>query len=151
VYPVRTQARALIVDARRILLIRVDARGHQRWVLPGGGQDAGETLVQTVVRECREELGVDVAVDGLAYVREFVPVNHARGRHLFDPQSIDIVFACRLVAGQPHLATGADTEAREVAWVPISEAIHLPLYPSVLADWLRQYPQAGTVYLGDSL
>jgi 8-oxo-dGTP pyrophosphatase MutT (NUDIX family) len=151
VYPVRTQARALIVEDGRALLIRVDARGHVRWVLPGGGQDAGETLVQTVARECREELGIDVEVGRLAYVREFVPGNHPRPRHLFDPQSIDVVFDCRRVGGEPHLAAGADREAREVSWVPIDEAIRLPLYPAALARWLEGHPTAGAAYLGDSL
>ena len=34
------------------------------WEFPGGKVEAGETLAQALVRECREELDVTLAVDG---------------------------------------------------------------------------------------
>ncbi len=47
----------------KILLIKrntVPFKGY--WGLPGGRMDPGETIEQTVVRECKEETGLDVAV-----------------------------------------------------------------------------------------
>ena len=72
-HPVRTQARALIEHEGHIALVRVRRKGLERWVLPGGGQDAGEPLQHTVRRECHEELGLHVDVGPLCLVREFVP------------------------------------------------------------------------------
>ena len=74
--PIRTQARALRLHDGHIALGRVCRNGVARWVLPGGGQDAGEPLTDTVRRECEEELGVAVQVGALCLVREF---GHRRG------------------------------------------------------------------------
>jgi ADP-ribose pyrophosphatase YjhB (NUDIX family) len=38
---------------------------NDRWAIPGGGQDIGETVVQAVVREVREETGIDIEVSSL--------------------------------------------------------------------------------------
>ncbi len=64
---------AIVVDADRVLLAQ---RGHEpmkgQWSLPGGAVECGETLVAAVVREVREETGLDVAVGPLVEVIERV-------------------------------------------------------------------------------
>ena len=47
----------------KILLIKRNTRpfvGY--WALPGGRVDSGETVEQTIVRECKEETGLDIAI-----------------------------------------------------------------------------------------
>lgn len=51
-------------DAGRVLILR-QTYGDRRWGLPGGSVEPGETIVETIVRECREELGVDVELGPL--------------------------------------------------------------------------------------
>ena len=46
------------------------------YALPGGGQEPEETLADCVARECREELGVDVRVGALLFVRDHIVANH---------------------------------------------------------------------------
>jgi len=59
----RTATAIITFPPGKILLIKratVPFKGY--WALPGGRVDPGETVVQTVVREVKEETGFDIAV-----------------------------------------------------------------------------------------
>lgn len=93
---------AVVLDDRgRVLLGRRKDNGL--WTLPGGGVDEGETPWQAVIRETREETGVDVEVIRLA------TVDWKRAT-----SDIVFVFECRIAGGAP--ATSSETsEVRFVA------------------------------------
>jgi ADP-ribose pyrophosphatase YjhB (NUDIX family) len=55
---VRPGVAAVIFEAGRVLLQRRDDTG--RWGLPGGGVEPGESVSQAVMREVREETGLEV-------------------------------------------------------------------------------------------
>ena len=59
----RTATAVITFPPDKILLIKrltVPFRGY--WALPGGRVDPGETVEQTIVREVKEETGLDVTV-----------------------------------------------------------------------------------------
>jgi len=41
------------------------------WDLPGGGREGSETPLECALRECREELGLDVPREAVVWCREF--------------------------------------------------------------------------------
>ena len=51
-------------DSGELLLVRHE--GVDRWVLPGGGIDGDESLLEAARRELAEEAGVEARYDGLA-------------------------------------------------------------------------------------
>ena len=59
---IRNVARAVIVHDASILVIEIDDGTDRWWILPGGKQEYGETAVEAVARECREELSCEVEV-----------------------------------------------------------------------------------------
>ena len=67
-YRLRLTARALIVQQEKLLLVSND--GHF-WYTPGGGMKANETLPECVIREVKEETGLDIQTNDVACVYEF--------------------------------------------------------------------------------
>lgn len=65
-------ATALVVRDGCVLLVASTYPSHDRplWNMPGGRQQPGELLEQTVLRELREETGLDGTIAALAYVSE---------------------------------------------------------------------------------
>lgn len=80
------------------------------WTLPGGRQEAGELLNETVEREVREETGLVARVQELAYVSE----SYDGSTHV-----INTTFAIE-VEGKPKAPQHTD-HVNEAAWVPIGE------------------------------
>ncbi len=70
---IRPGVAAVIFDGERVLLQRRDDNG--RWGLPGGGVEPGESVRDAIVREVREETGLEVEPLRLIGVYSD-PVNH---------------------------------------------------------------------------
>lgn len=51
------RTRVLLVHNDKALLVK-NWMGRGKWALPGGGAHAGESMVEALVREVREELGI---------------------------------------------------------------------------------------------
>lgn len=108
----------------RVLLIQRTDNGL--WALPGGGQDFGEYIAETAVRETREEAGVEVEVTGVVgiYTNPNHVVEYSDGEVR---QQFSICFRGRYVSGQP---TPSD-ESSEVRWVGRDELDDLTIHPSM--------------------
>ncbi len=148
---VRTAARAIILHDEKILAVRIRTELGEFMVLPGGGQNHGETLHQTVVREVLEELGLNVTVKHAAYVREYVGKNHAMHRIHGHFHQVEVVFHCDCADLSP-IGAGKETDRRQVGfvWLPLDKLADYPLSPPGLAEVIRSTRESGAArYLGD--
>jgi len=92
-----------VVDGRVLLVAsRYPNHAEPLWNLPGGRQQAGELLTETVAREVHEETGLRVSVGSLAYLGE----SYDGERHY-----LSACFLVEVVAGSPFDTAQGDTTA----------------------------------------
>ena len=58
----RLSVHAVLFDSDEKALFVKTTYGGKTWTLPGGAMDPGETIHETLVRECREELGREIKI-----------------------------------------------------------------------------------------
>jgi 8-oxo-dGTP diphosphatase len=150
VHYVRVSVKAIItVEGRLLVTKNADAEGYY-YLLPGGGQEHGETLVAALQRECMEEIGVQVRVGPLLYVREYIGAHHEFKAHDAHFHQVEVVFSCQLLDGQvPANGTLPDTDQIAVEWLSISDLHRYRLYPRALARVLQSADPLDCRYLGD--
>jgi mutator protein MutT len=107
--PVVGVGAVVVRDGRALVVKRAHEPRKGEWSLPGGTVELGETLVDAVKREIKEETGLDVDVGDVIEV--FDRVHHLDGRIRFHFVIVD--YLCRPVGGT--LRAGDDAE--DVAWV----------------------------------
>jgi ADP-ribose pyrophosphatase YjhB (NUDIX family) len=96
------------------------------WALPGGTMDLGERIAETVVREVREETGLDVKVAGIVgvYSDPGHVIAYSDGEVR---QEFNLCFAARLVGDQLSVSD----ESTEVRWVAPRVIEALPVHESI--------------------
>jgi ADP-ribose pyrophosphatase YjhB (NUDIX family) len=130
---------AIIDDDGRMLLVhRVD---DGCWGLISGWVDAGESPHETVVRELREETGLEGVVDELVGVIAR-PASARNGPH----GSIAVVFLVSLTGGSVQLAAH---EVAELQWRDLDDVEpwhknHEQLARAALAHWRARRGESGS-------
>ncbi|MBN1245035.1 NUDIX hydrolase [Candidatus Bathyarchaeota archaeon] len=106
---------AIILDGDQILLEkRKNSPGKGKWAVPGGLVDLGETAEQAVIREVKEETGLEVYEPRLVDVVNYISLGE-RGAVMYHYVIIDYIVTSK--GGKPKAASDAD----DLKWVPFNE------------------------------
>jgi ADP-ribose pyrophosphatase YjhB (NUDIX family) len=119
----------------RILLHR--RRDNRLWTIPGGAMEIGESIAECVVREVREETGLEVEPQRIVGV--YSDPHHV---HAFPDgmvrQQFTICFACRLLGG----SLAVSDESLELGFFALGEIDRLDMHESIRVR-IRDYVRGG--------
>ena len=112
----RVGASALIYDEDRERILMTQREDNQRWCLPGGGMDPGESAAETCVREVLEETGLEVEVTRLVgiYTSPDMLVAYSDGTKV---QPVTFSFEAEIIGGE----LGLSNETIDFGWYTVAE------------------------------
>jgi len=105
----------IIMNEKEEVLIALrpeDAMLGGMWEFPGGKQEEGEEMEQTVMRELKEELSVDVSI-----IKPFMKLDHAYSHFKITLHA----YLCELKSGAPE-----PKSSQEIRWITINELENYP-------------------------
>lgn len=148
---IRTAARAVIIKDEWLLVLRRTGVQGEFYVLPGGGQNHGESIRQALVREVFEEVSLEVEIKELLFINEYVAVRDSMFPEVEqDVHQIDFTFLCGMITdSEAKVGATPDVHQIGIAWIPLHEITDYDLHPendvhfimgaptrNVLAQWI---------------
>ncbi|HVK10836.1 MAG TPA: NUDIX domain-containing protein [Gemmataceae bacterium] len=133
---------ALVVVRRgdRFLIVHETQHG-QRWYLPAGRVEPGESFAAAARRETHEETGVPVRLVGVLRIEHSPEPTGARLRVVFVAEPID----------DTPPKTVADAESLGAAWVTLDELARYPLRHAAVRELFEYVSGGGPVFPLDIL
>lgn len=114
-YQFRLAVKAIVFDSQNKLALV----GKKWWLLPGGGVEEGESLVEAVRREIEEEVGCDIKIgDEIAVTDEYrEKIKRHQETHFFLASVIG-------EKGIPQTIE-ENEQGMKVSWLTLAEAVQL--------------------------
>lgn len=85
------------------------SKGKDAYYIPGGKREGNETDEETLMRECKEELTIDIKKDTIKYYGTFKAQAHGKA------EGIIVKMTCYEAEFEGNLE--ADSEIQEVVWL----------------------------------
>lgn len=139
----RIRVSAILRREGRVLLIRQEKAGREYWLLPGGGVNGGETLLDAVQRELTEECGIEEGLPLEGPVALCESISPAGVKHV-----VHIIFAGHLGGRSLETVTSRDAAIRGHRLFSVDELSGITLHPPIQRFLARWQPGDPVVYLG---
>jgi 8-oxo-dGTP diphosphatase len=121
----RVAVKALITNDGMVLLVRRSALPESAYPLdynlPGGAVEPGETLISALKREIAEETALEISVDGILGIREWIAQRH-------NAYYVGIFFACRSLSNSSPISL--NYENSDYIWATAADMDRLKIIDS---------------------
>lgn len=130
----RYRAAAIIIEDDRMLLLENDRDGYLYTV--GGAVRIGETAEEAVMRECREEIGVDYEPERLTVIQEEFFEEPDGSGGVISSHELGFFFLMHPRGTSKGILSESDTEGivERTRWIPLDELDGHTVVPSFLKD-----------------
>ena len=112
----RQASRAVIIRDNSLLVMKRNKFGSEYYVLIGGGVDMGETIEKSLLREVKEETGLEVSQFRKVWVEEAGP-----------PYGTQHIFLCNDPGGEPQMQPDSDEASLNARGQNTYHPVWLPL------------------------
>ncbi len=148
---VRNSNKAIIIKEGKLLVIAKKDESGIYYTLPGGGQEFGETIYESLIRECIEETGLIVKVGELMYIRDYRGENHEFANLDKDVHQVEPMFLCEIINDNDFgKTTVPDNWQIGLEWLEIKNLSEYNLFPAVLKTLIPNMgKEKQNIYLGD--
>jgi len=119
---IRVRVAGLYIENKQILLVKHRKDGQEYYLLPGGGQNSGESMTRALEREWQEELNVEIITGNYLFSGESIPPLNSNKRHV-----LQVVFEVNKVNG--NILLSPDNTLIDFEWIPLAEINSIKLYP----------------------
>jgi 8-oxo-dGTP pyrophosphatase MutT (NUDIX family) len=108
-------------------------------------------MKQGLLRECWEEINLEVQVGTLLYVREYIGRNHSFSKYHRDFHQVETVFSCRIPDGaEPTPGSETDRKQIGIEWLDLKTLSSVRFLPTDAVPVIqRAFEQGSDLYLGD--
>src|SRR3989339_493380 len=115
-------AAIIVKDRKMFFTLRRDTRPafNNKWEFPGGGVENGEEVLDSLVREVKEETGYTVEP------LELLPQIWTKSETKYNYQVFLIIYICKIKSGKINIA---DAETADYGWFTMKEALKLDFLP----------------------
>ena len=121
---IRHRIAGIYAKSGKILLVKHRKAGREYYLLPGGGQEIGESATDALEREWQEELSLRIKPGQFLFCGESVPAEARR------TQVFQMVFRVDAIEGQIDVKREGALAGYD--WVPINQLDEIAFFPDCL-------------------
>ena len=152
-YP-RSSVAAVIIDDENLFVVKKRDKKGIVSSFPTAGQELGETLVQALQREALEEVGCEIVVGPLLWVREYIGKHHENADLESDVHVVCHLFSCTISEfSRTFEGKAPDADQEGIEWLPLERLATYRFYPQTLIPSLLEQgqgiPSSAPLYVGD--